>query len=326
MEKAILVTGGAGYIGSHAVLALIERGEHVVVLDDLSTGSRERVPADVPLIVGNIADRALLDQVFAEHMIECVMHFAGVVKVEESVRDPEKYRRINVEGTKILAEASVAARIPYFIFSSSASVYGNAEEIPTGEDAPLSPVSPYAETKRDAENALRVIFGDTIQTAVLRYFNVAGSDPMARAGYRTDEKPTHMIRSAVRANILGEPFTINGTDYPTPDGTCIRDYIHVSDLADAHIAALTYLREGGETRVFNCGSGHGYSNLEVIKSVQRVAGKEMIVHRGPRRPGDPPALVADIARITRELGWHPRYKLDDMISHELTWTQKHITL
>jgi UDP-glucose 4-epimerase len=325
MERGtILVTGGAGYIGSHAVLSLLERGEKVVVLDDLSTGSRERVPEGAEFREGDIADRELLKNLFASHAIECVMHFAGVVRVEESVRDPQKYFRINVEATRILAEEVRAAGVPCFIFSSSASVYGDAKDIPVNEDAPLAPVSPYAETKQKAEEELRRVFGDAVRTVILRYFNVAGADSLGRGGYRTDEKPTHMIRSAVRANIRGESFTIFGTDYPTPDGSCIRDYIHVNDLADAHVAALGYLRDGGLTRVFNCGSGHGYSNLEVIRSVQRVAKKEMQVHMGPRRPGDPPALVADITRISRELGWKPRFKLDDMISHELTWTQKHL--
>lgn len=323
MDKAILVTGGAGYIGSHAVLALLERGEKVVVLDDLSTGGSERVPGGAEFVQGSIGDAELLRSIFAAHAIECVMHFAGVVKVDESVRDPAKYERINVDFARVLAGEVHAHRIPHFIFSSSASVYGNAETVPTAEDAALSPMSPYAETKARGEALLRETLTDST-LGILRYFNVAGSDPQGRAGYRTDEKPTHLIRSAVRATVLGEEFTINGSDYPTPDGTCIRDYIHVSDLADAHVSALDYLREGGETRVFNCGSGHGYSNLEVVKSVERVSGKNLVVHMGPRRPGDPPALVADISRITRELGWKPRYKLDDMISHELIWTQKQL--
>lgn len=320
----MLVTGGAGYIGSHTTLALVERGDKVVVLDDLSAGSRERVPEGVTFVEGDIADHLLVRKVLVEHDIGSVLHFAGVVKVEESVRDPQMYFRINVEGTRSLAEEVAAAGVPYLIFSSSASVYGNPEENPVGEGAVLAPMSPYAETKQKGEEVLSGLLRAPMRHAFLRYFNVAGSDPAGRIGYDTAQKPTHLIRSAVRAAVLGEEFTINGSDYPTPDGTCIRDYIHVSDLADAHLAALDHLRSDGESRVFNCGSGHGYSNAEVLRSVQRVAGKEMVVHMGPRRPGDPAALVADISRIARELGWKPRYKLDDMISHELTWTQKHL--
>lgn len=322
--ETVLVTGGAGYIGSHAVLALAERGERVVVLDNLSTGSRDRVPHGIELVEGSVGDRALVSRLLRERGVTAIMHFAGVVKVEESVREPALYRRINVDETVALAEEARAAGVGQFIFSSSASVYGNAENVPVDEESPLSPMSPYAETKRDAETALRGAFGDAVRFAFLRYFNVAGVDREGRAGYRTDEKPTHLIRSAVRASVLGEPFTINGSDYPTPDGTCIRDYIHVSDLADAHLAALDHLREGGASRVFNCGSGHGYSNLEVVKSVERLAHKPLALTMGPRRPGDPAALVADISRIVRELGWKPRFGLDDMITHELIWTEKHL--
>ena len=320
----ILVTGGAGYIGSHAVMALAERGERVVVLDDLSTGARERVPQGVAFVEGKAGDRALVARTCREHGISAVMHFAGVVKVEESVREPALYHRINVEETIALAEEARANGVEHLIFSSSASVYGNAETVPVDEEASLMPMSPYAETKRDAEAALQKVLGDTVRHAFLRYFNVAGVDREGRAGYRTDEKPTHLIRSAVRASVLGEEFTINGSDYPTPDGTCIRDYIHVSDLADAHLAALDHLREGGASRVFNCGSGHGYSNQEVVKSVERLSHKPLSLHMGPRRPGDPAVLVADITRIVRELGWKPRFGLDDMITHELIWTEKHL--
>jgi UDP-glucose 4-epimerase len=324
MERPILVTGGAGYIGSHAVLALTERAEKVIVLDDLSTGARERVPAGVTLIDGSIGDRELIRSVLKEHAIESILHFAGVVKVEESVRDPQKYHMINVDYTRILAEEARAAGVSHFIFSSSASVYGNAEQVPVDEDAPLMPVSPYAETKRDAEVMLGEVLGAAVPHVFLRYFNVAGTDPSGRAGYPTKEKPTHLIRSAVRAALLHEPFTINGSDYPTPDGTCVRDYIHVSDLADAHVSALEYLRTGGASRVFNCGSGHGYSNAEVVKSVQRIAQTPLDITMGPRRAGDPAALVADISRINRELGWKPHFGLDAMIEHEVSWTRKHL--
>ncbi|MEN9413340.1 MAG: hypothetical protein RLZZ342_427 [Candidatus Parcubacteria bacterium] len=321
--NTILVTGGAGYIGSHAVHALVERGEQVVVLDDLSTGDASRVPAHAKLIVGSIGDRELVREILRAHKVQSILHFAGVVKVEESVRDPEKYMRINVDYTRILAEEARAAGVSHFIFSSSASVYGNAEENPVPEDALCAPVSPYAESKQRAEAILTEALSST-EAVFLRYFNVAGVDPAGRIGYSTLDKPTHLIRSAVRALMLGQAFTINGSDYPTPDGTCIRDYIHVSDLADAHLAALDYLRGGGVSRIYNCGSGHGYSNTEVVKSVQRIARRDMAVVYGSRRPGDPATLVADISRIGRELGWKPRLKLDDMISHELAWTEKHL--
>lgn len=322
-DTGILVTGGAGYIGSHAVRALVERGERVVILDDFSTGTQERVPEGVTVVQGTIGDGELVRTTLRDNDIRSILHFAGVVKVEESVSDPAKYMRINVEYTQLLAQEARAQGIDHFIFSSSASVYGNAEENPVPEDAMLAPVSPYAESKQRAEQALIETLPHTPQV-FLRYFNVAGVDPTGRIGYSTSEKPTHLIRSAVRALVLGQAFTINGNDYPTPDGTCIRDYIHVSDLADAHLAALDYLRAGGASRIYNCGSGHGYSNTEVVKSVQRIARRDMEVVYGPRRPGDPATLVADISRIGRELGWKPRYKLDDMISHELAWTEKHL--
>ncbi len=318
-----LVTGGAGYIGSHTAQALVERGERVIVLDELSTGERARVSAEAVFVEGSVGDRELVRRVLHDHAIASVIHFAGVVKVEESVREPEKYFRINTEYTGILAEEVRNARVSHFIFSSSASVYGNAEENPVGEDTPPAPINPYAESKARAESLLRATLGET--TGVfLRYFNVAGVDPAGRIGYSTAEKPTHLIRSAVRALVQKEPFVVNGSDYPTPDGTCIRDYIHVSDLADAHLAALDYARGGGGSRVYNCGSGHGYSNTEVVKSVERLARRPLAVSYGPRRPGDPAILVADIARITRELGWKPRYRLDDMIEHELAWTERHL--
>jgi len=324
VHAPILVTGGAGYIGSHAVLALLEKGEEVVVLDNLSTGEKSRIPAGVFLARGDVGDRDMVRGLLAKYGFEAILHFAGVVKVEESMREPERYRRINVEETKVLADEARAARVPYFLFSSSASVYGNPQHIPISEDAPLSPISPYAETKRDAEEALRMIFSDAVHYSFMRYFNVAGVDPDGRSGYSTKEKPTHLIRSAVRAAVREEEFTINGNDYPTPDGTCIRDYIHVSDLVDAHLAVLEHLRAGGVSRVFNCGTGRGYSNAEVLKSVERIAGSPMRVRIGPRRPGDPAATVADTERISREIGWKPRFGLDDMIRHELSWTRAHL--
>ena len=323
--KTILVTGGAGYIGSHAVLALLESGERVVVLDNLSTDSRENVPAGAIFVEGDILDAALVEKTIHAHTVEALMHFAGLVKVEESVREPERYMRVNVDGTMVLARAAVEAGVSHFIFSSSASVYGDAKKNPIAEDAPFAPMCPYAETKMRAEAELaNIVRGSKTHLAILRYFTVAGTDSQGRTGYSFKEKPTHLIRSAVRALVRGETFPIFGGDYPTPDGTCIRDFIHVSDLAEAHLAALRALREGSENCIYNCGSGTGYSNMEVLKTLQKIARREMVVHIGERRAGDPPALVADISRIKRELCWKPTLGLEDMIRDELRWVEKHL--
>jgi len=323
-KKAVLVTGGAGYIGSHAVLALLDAGEQVVVLDDLSTGERARVPERAVFIEGDAGNAALVLRAIHEHGIGTIMHFAGLIKVEESVREPEKYMRVNVEHTKTLARAAAEAGIENFIFSSSAAVYGNSDETPIPETARLAPFNPYAESKRLAEETLSSIFkGTGTRLGILRYFNVAGVDASGRSGYSIKEQPASLIRSAIHAVLKGEEFTIFGGDYATPDGTCIRDYVHVSDLADAHLAVLRHLREGNNC-LFNCGSGRGYSNAEVVKTVQRVASRDLPVHMGPRRPGDPAISIADISRIQRQLGWKPRYTLEDMIAHELSWMGKHL--
>lgn len=323
-KKGILVTGGAGYIGSHAALALLDAGERVVVLDDLSAGERARVPENAAFIEGDVGDAALVIRTIQEHDVGAVLHFAGLVKVEESVREPGRYRRVNVKHTELLARAAAETGVGSFIFSSSAAVYGNAEQNPVPEHAPLAPLSPYAESKKQGEEVLQETFkGTGTKLGILRYFNVAGVDAANRSGYSTSEKPTHLIRGAIWALVRGEQFTLFGNDYPTPDGTCIRDYVHVSDLADAHMAALQRVR-GGEACLYNCGSGRGYSNAEVLKTVQQVAGRSLSVHIGPRRPGDPAALIADISKIERELGWKPRYGLEDMIRHELSWAEKHL--
>jgi len=319
MNKPILVTGGAGYIGSHAAVALMERGEKVVILDDLSESKRSQIPEGAIFVEGSIGNADLVTNVITTHGIESVMHFAGFIQVGESVRDPQKYFKNNVENMRIFAETCASLGVKHFIFSSSAAVYGNPERVPVGEDDRLAAINPYGETKVQGEKLLSQL--PSMQKGILRYFNVAGTDPKGRIGYRHQERPTHMIRSCIRALIEDDLFVINGNDYPTRDGTCIRDYIHVSDLADAHVKTLDYLRNGGMTRTFNCGDGHGYTNLEVVKTVEKVGEKSLRLAFGPRREGDPASLIADASRIRKELGWAPQFTLEDMVRHELAWVR-----
>jgi UDP-glucose 4-epimerase len=320
MKKSILVTGGAGYIGSHAALALMERGETVVVLDDLSESKHSQIPPGAIFIEGSVGNTDLVQSVLTTHGIESVLHFAGFIRVEESVRDPQKYFKNNVENMQIFVDTCAKGGVKHFIFSSSASVYGNPERVPIDENDKLAPINPYGETKAQGEKILHET--SAMQKGILRYFNVAGCDPEGRIGYKHEERPTHMIRSCIRALLEGDTFVINGNDYPTKDGTCIRDYVHVSDLADAHVKVLDYLRNGGLTRTYNCGDGHGYSNLEVVQTVGKVAGKELPHTFGKKREGDPAALIADPMRIKKELGWEPKYSLEDMIRTELNWVRK----
>jgi UDP-glucose 4-epimerase len=315
--KTILVTGGAGYIGSHAALALLDRGEKVIVLDDLSEGEERNIPPGAIFEKGSTGDKDFVQRIIAEHAVQSVLHFAGFIRVEESVREPEKYFKNNVDNTRILAEACAASGVEHFIFSSSAAVYGEPERVPIFENDRLLPINPYGESKVRGE---KILLGmENFRTGILRYFNVAGTDPVGRAGYKREAKPTHMIRSCIRAHLEGRPFVINGNDYPTSDGTCVRDYIHVTDLAEAHVKVLEYLRAGGRTQIYNCGDGHGYSNLEVVKAVGRVIGKDLAFTFGPRREGDPAELVADTSRIQTEIDWSPKLHLEDMIRHELQW-------
>ena len=322
---SVLVTGGAGFIGSHAVLALLERGEKVVVLDDLSEGERERVQAAAIFVEGSILDRALVAKIIREHEVESVMHFAGLIKVEESMREKKRYEKVNVEGTRVLADVCDESGVKHFIFSGSASVYGNVEHNPIAEDAPLHPMSPYADTKMQGEKVLRATLTHATHT-ILRYFNVAGVDPSGRVGYSLKNKPTHLIRGAVRALLAGESFMIYGNDYPTPDGTCIRDFIHISDLVEAHLLALDALRKGEHGSIYNVGSERGFSCTEVVKALERVARRSLTLQYGPRRPGDPPAMVADTSRIRRELKWKPKKTLEDMLRDELTWVREKLEI
>ena len=320
----VLVTGGAGYIGSHTVHALVDAGESVVVVDNLSTGFSAFVPEGVPLFIGDAADESLIANVVAAHGIDCIIHFAGSVIVADSMRDPLGYYRNNTMTTQSLLKAAVKSGVGRFIFSSTAAVYGNPDQVPVREDAPTRPMSPYGFSKLMTEIMLHdVAAAHGIDYVALRYFNVAGADPQGRIGLAT-AGATHLLKIAVEA-ATGQRSKIDvyGTDYPTPDGSCIRDFIHVSDLADAHRAALSYLRQGGRSATLNCGYGRGYSVLESIAAVRRVAGRNFFVQQANRRPGDIMTMVADTSLIHATLDWTPRYDdLDTIASHALNWERK----
>ena len=321
----ILVTGGAGYIGSHMTHALAERGEDVLVLDNLSTGFDWAVAPDATLLVGDVGDAELLKMIFATHDIEAVVHFAGSIVVPESVEKPLKYYANNTVNSRTLIEAAVQAGVPHFIFSSTAAVYGIPERSPADEETPTNPINPYGRSKLMTEWMLRdVAAAHPLTYVALRYFNVAGADPKGRTGQSTPQA-THLIKVACQT-VLGqrEKMFIFGDDYDTPDGTCIRDYIHVSDLIAAHLDALDYLRKGGESAVFNCGYGHGHSVREVIDTVKKVSGVDFPVEVAPRRPGDPPALVAAAEKIRSVLGWQPQFDdLEEIVASALAW-ERHL--
>ena len=318
---AILVTGGAGYIGSHMVLELVDAGEKVVVLDNLSTGFEWAVAKPAELVVGDIGDTALVDSIIREKGVEAIIHFAGSIVVPESVADPLMYYENNTVKSRGLIAAAVANDVKQFIFSSTAAVYGNPAENPVGETAVLAPINPYGWSKLMTEIMLRhTADAHDFRYVALRYFNVAGADPQGRSGQSTP-KATHLIKVACET-ALGKRshMEVFGTDYPTRDGTCIRDFIHVKDLARAHVAALTHLRAGGKADVFNCGYSKGYSVLEVIDAVKRVSGKPLDARLSPRRPGDPAAIVAASAKIRDQLGWVPHHDdLDKIVSQALAW-------
>lgn len=302
----VVVTGGAGYIGSHMVHLLRERGHEVAVVDSLVTGRREAVPAGVPLLEADVGDRRLVAPFLRERRAEAILHFAARIQVGESVVDPRRYYAGNLAATVGLLESVLDAGVGRVVFSSTAAVYGVPFEVPIPESHPTSPVNPYGETKLAAERMLASYaraYG--LGYAALRYFNAAGA--LAEAGLGERHEPeTHLIPLVLRAALgEGKPVTVFGRDYPTPDGTCVRDYIHVVDLAEAHLAALEYLGAGGESGAFNLGTGRGYSVAEVIAEAERVAGREVPTAEGPRREGDPPALVADPSRAHERLGWRP---------------------
>jgi UDP-glucose 4-epimerase len=318
---AVLVTGGAGYIGSHMVHALADAGEPVVVLDNLSTGFRSALPSSVPLFVGDAGDQDMVASIIGEHKVDAMIHFAGSIVVPDSVRDPLGYYRNNTVNTRALIESAVNGGVKHFIFSSTAAVYGNPTVLPVSEDAPTTPMSPYGSSKLMSELMLHdVAAAHELRYVILRYFNVAGADPQQRTGQSTPAA-THLIKVGVETALGMRPkLDVYGTDYPTPDGTCIRDYIHVSDLARAHSAALAHLRRGGGAMTFNCGYGRGYSVLEVIGAIERVIGRKLPVQMVGRRPGDPASLVADVRRIRSALDWSPQFEnLDTIVSHALAW-------
>ena len=323
----VLVTGGAGYIGSQMVNELRDAGERVVVLDNLSTGHRWAVPGDVPLIVGETGDQALVARLIREHGVDAIIHFAASIVVPDSMRDPLGYYRNNTMNSRALIECAVNGGVRHFIFSSTAAVYGNPTEIPVKEDSATLPISPYGWSKlmteimlRDAGNA----YG--LQHVILRYFNVAGADPQGRTGQST-KAATHLIKVAVETVLGLRPrLDVFGDDYPTLDGTCIRDYIHVSDLVRAHADALRYLRSGAPSLTLNCGYGHGFSVLEVIDAVKRTSGVDFKVDIAPRRAGDPAQIVAHSERVRSELGWLPRYDdLAAIVRDALAWERELMT-
>ena len=318
---SVLVTGGAGYIGSHMVYALVDAGEEVVVLDNLSTGHWWALAPQARLVEGDVGDETLVARLAQEHRFDAIIHFAGSIVVPESVADPLAYYLNNTVKTRGLIAAAVKAGIPRFVFSSTAAVYGNPKSAPVSEDAEPSPISPYGASKLMSEWMLRdshAAYG--LQYAALRYFNVAGADPQKRTGQSTPQA-THLIKVACQT-ALGERahMDVFGTDYDTPDGTCIRDYIHVSDLAQAHLDALTYLRKGGTSGIFNCGYGRGLSVLDIIKAVERAACRPIDKHMAPRRAGDPAVIVAGADKIRREFGWTPRHDdIDGIVASALAW-------
>lgn len=321
----VLVTGGAGYIGSHAVLALKDGGWSVAVIDNLTTGFRFAVPDGVALYEGDIEDAGLLARIFAEQGIRAVMHFAGSIIVPESVENPLKYYHNNTAKTRALLAAAVSAGVPHFIFSSTAATYGIPEVSPVTEDTPRRPINPYGMSKLMSEFMLAdVAAAHPLNFCALRYFNVAGADPAARTGQST-AGATHLIKVAVEA-ALGKRSHVDvfGTDYATPDGTGVRDYIHVSDLAAAHVLALEALiAEPARSLTMNCGYGKGFSVLEVLDAVDRVTNHKIERRLGPRRAGDPDALISDNARIKATLPWVPQYAdLDTIVQHALAWERR----
>jgi UDP-glucose 4-epimerase len=320
----VLVTGGAGYIGSHLVQMLADAGESVIVIDNLSTGFSTFLPEGVPLFIGDAGDENLVEGVIRTRGVKSIIHFAGSAEVPELMRDPLAYYRNNTVTTRSLLDAAVSSGVSRFIFSSTAAVYGNPDQVPVSEDAPTRPLSPYGSSKLMTEIMLHdVASAHDMKYVVLRHFNVAGADPQARIGLAR-VGATDLLKIAVEA-ATGQRAKIDvfGTDYPTPDGSCIRDFIHVSDLAQAHRSALSYLCDGGASATLNCGYGRGCSVLETVEAVRHVSKSNFAVQHGQRRPGDIMSLIADTARLRATLDWTPRYEdLDTIAAHALAWEQK----
>jgi UDP-glucose 4-epimerase len=323
MTGTILITGGAGYIGSHVARQLGDNGERVVVLDDLSTGFAEAV-LHGELIVGDVGDRELVSSVLKNYNVDTVMHFAAHTVVPESVRNPLKYYRNNTANSRNLLECCYESGVKNFVFSSTAAVYGLPADGLATEETPTQAINPYGTSKLMTEWMLRdLAVASSLRYVALRYFNVAGCDPAGRIGQST-LGATLLIKVACEVAVGARPcVNIFGTDYPTPDGTGVRDYIHVEDLADAHLRSLSHLRSGGESQVLNCGYGHGYSVREVLSAVERISGAPLPLREQPRRPGDPPSLVASAAKIRRVLGWEARYDdLDFIVATALDWERR----
>jgi UDP-glucose 4-epimerase len=320
MSRKVLVVGGAGYIGSHMVKLLLTHGEQPVVLDDLSSGHRDAVLPGTLFVQGSSGDRALLDRLFDRYDFDTVTHFASSINVSESVMQPGRYYDNNVCNTLTLLNAMARKHIPYFVFSSTAAIFGNPQKIPIDEQHRQAPINPYGRSKWMIEQLLpdyESAYG--MRHVCLRYFNAAGADPEGMLGER-HEPETHLIPLALRAAMRTTRFTLYGNDYDTPDGTCIRDYIHVADLCSAHLLAIRHLRSGRASNMFNLGNGNGYSVREVLGAVERIVGRPCRTQLAPRRQGDPARLVADASKAQALLGWRPAYpRLDDIITHAFHW-------
>ncbi len=321
---AVLVTGGAGYIGSHAVLAFSEAGYTVVVLDNLSTGIRQNLPREIPFVEGDVAEMDLVESIIRQHDVRQIVHFAGSIVVPESVENPLLYYRNNTAASRNLLEAAVRTGVSRFIFSSTAAVYGEPEVVPVLENSPLEPTNPYGRSKLMTEWMLRdVAAAHELKYVALRYFNVAGADPQGRTGQSTP-RATHLIKVACEVAVGARPYIqVFGDDYPTADGTCVRDYIHVTDLAAAHVCALQHLADGGDNLALNCGYGHGFSVREVLETVQKVAGRRLDIRDAPRRAGDPGRLISDAGLIRRTFPWQPQHDdLEIIVRSALGWERK----
>ena len=323
-RKSVLLTGGAGYVGSHVVLALREAGYRVAVIDDLSSGRRDCVPGDVPLVRADIGDGRVLRSTLKEHAIGAVVHLAARVGVAQSLSEPEEHHRVNGVATAELVAAALDCGVRHVVFSSTAAVYGVPRAVPVDEDAPLAPFTPYGVSKAAAEGALRdAAKGHGFRYVALRLFNVAGADPALRAGPPRRGSPRLVDAACEAAAGLRAGVTVFGTGFATPDGTCVRDYVHVTDVAEAHVAALRSLERGGPSRVLNCGSGRGTSVREVLAAVAAQAGAQIESRAGAPRRGDPPALVADTGRIREALGWSPRLGgVDASVATTLRWLRE----
>ena len=322
---SVLVTGGAGYIGSHMVHELRDAGQQLVVLDNFSTGHRWAIPGDVPLVEGDIGDARHVKEIIDEYGVNAIIHFAGSIVVPDSITDPLGYYHNNTVNSRALMACAVTCGVKHFIFSSTAAVYGMPEGGPINEETAMAPISPYGSSKMMTEIMLRdTSAAHDFNYVALRYFNVAGADPKGRCGQSTPNA-THLIKVAAQAALGQRPFLeVYGTDYPTSDGTCIRDYIHVSDLAKAHSAALHFLRGGGASQVLNCGYGRGFSVLDVIEAVKKISNANFDVRRGERREGDPADIVSDAKLLPKLLGWKPEYDdLETIVAHAFAW-EKHL--